>query len=140
MSYNERREARVLAYSCQYMRQKMSLTAPAEALLLAQAPLKPKNRVFAGKLLAAIAQNQEQIDGLIRKHSKNWRLDRMALTLTALLRTAIAEMIIDPQIDRAVVLDEAIEICKAYVGAESSSLANGILHAVTQELAIKPAN
>ncbi|OGH04765.1 MAG: transcription antitermination factor NusB [Candidatus Lambdaproteobacteria bacterium RIFOXYD1_FULL_56_27] len=130
----DRRQARTLAFLCQYQRQRLPGIAPAEEMLMSSTRIKPKNLEFAQNLLATVLSRQEEIDRLIQKHSSNWKQSRLLEPLNALLRVSIAELLAVEEVDDKVVFNEAIEICRAYVGEKSIKLLNGILHAVSQEV------
>lgn len=134
MPLKERRAARVLAFNCQYQRQKLGPSPPAESLLFETSPLSTKNREFARSLLAQVKSNQAEIDRLISNNSKNWKQSRLLETLNALLRISIAELMLPGETDPKVVFNEAIEICRGYVGERSVKLLNGILNAVAKEI------
>jgi len=134
MTQDQRRQARVLAFSCQYQRQKLGYRVESEALLFETANLSSKNLEFAKTLVLSIEQQQDEIDRLIGTHSRSWKQSRLLESLNALLRVSIAELLSFPQTDTNVILNESIEICRGYVGERSIKLFNGILHAVSKEV------
>ncbi|MDT8447940.1 MAG: transcription antitermination factor NusB [bacterium] len=134
MPHHERRIARVLAFNCQYQRQRLGQNPPAEALLLETSQLSAKNLEFTRNLLSQVQAKQSEIDQLIGRHSKNWKQSRLLETLNALLRISIAELMLPGETDTKVVFNEAIEICRNFVGERSVKLLNGILNAVSLEL------
>ena len=91
------------------------------------------NREFAKFLFLRYLENQSQVDGLIRRHSQNWRLERMAVVDRNILRMAVSELLYTDT-PRVVVIDEAIEIARRFSTEYSSEFVNGILDAIQQEL------
>lgn len=96
-------------------------------------------REYGTWIVERILENGEAIDGTIQAASKNWRLARMAVVDRNILRIAVAELLYEPTLVPAIVMDEAIEIAKRYSGEESAVFVNGVLDAVVRGLAAKPA-
>lgn len=88
-------------------------------------------------IVERILENGETVDRTIQSASKNWRLARMAVVDRNILRIAVAELLYEPTLVPAIVMDEAIEIAKRYSGEESAVFVNGVLDAVVRRLAAK---
>ncbi len=84
---------------------------------------------FAEYLIKNTIIHQEEIDVLIRQHSKNWSIGRLAVTDKTLLRIGIYEILFT-ETPAAIVMDEIIEIAKRYCSENSSKFINGVLNAV----------
>jgi N utilization substance protein B len=97
----------------------------------------PEARGFAEKLVRGVRQHQSELDGLIQKASKNWRLERMARVDRNLLRLALYELKYADDVPAKVAINEAIEIAKRFGTAESSAFVNGILDRCREELGKK---
>lgn len=85
---------------------------------------------YAVELARGCHDNIDRIDYALTSVSKNWSLYRMPGTDRNLLRLAVYEMRFltgDEAIDDAVVINEAVEIAKAYGTDESSRFVNGVL-------------
>src|SRR5579875_617684 len=93
-----------------------------------------ETRGFADDLFRVATRREDEVDGLIQKHAKNWRLERMPAVDRNLLRTAVAEMIGFPKTPAPIVINEALEIAKRYAAPESLQFLNGVLDAVGREL------
>lgn len=95
-----------------------------------QARSNDENRAFFEKLIRGVATHVPQIDEILEKKLDNWKLERVEKVDLALLRVAIFEMLYyegpDPA-DKAVVINEAIEIAKKFGNPKSSGFINGIL-------------
>ena len=89
---------------------------------------------FAEDLVNGATDNQAEIDDIIQRASKNWRLDRMARVDRNLLRLATYELRFHPDVPAKVVINEAIEVAKRYGTAESPAFVNGLLDRISQEL------
>ena len=90
---------------------------------------------YARQLLEGISGRQEAIDGLIRAHSHNWRLERMSPVDRNILRIAAYEMAHCADVPASVAINEALEIAKRYSTEDAVPFINGILDAVQGGLA-----
>ena len=133
MSKSSRRKARILAYQIIYNRQKLGVQSEGEALHSAFTRLSDEHRQFSQNLIDTTWRNLETIDHSIQTHLINWKQSRISLSLNALLRICICELLFYPDTDGKIVLNEAIEICKNFVDDRATSILNGVLHAVWQE-------
>lgn len=82
---------------------------------------------YARELVAGTLARREEIDALIVSQAENWRLERMPAVDRNILRLAVYELLAEPEVPKIVVLDEAIELSKAYGSEQSSSFVNGLL-------------
>jgi N utilization substance protein B len=97
----------------------------------------PEARVFAEQLVRGVREHQAELDALIQKASKNWRLERMARVDRNLLRLALYELKFAEDVPAKVAINEAIEIAKRFGTAESGAFVNGILDRCKDELGKK---
>jgi N utilization substance protein B len=91
-------------------------------------------REYGTWIVETIRGHGPEIDGAIQAASKNWRLARMAVVDRNILRIAVCELLYEPALVPAIVMDEAIEIAKRYSGEESAVFVNGVLDAVDRRL------
>lgn len=94
----------------------------------------PEGRAYADELVQGVAQHIERVDELIRRASTNWRLERMARVDRNLLRMATYELLMQQQVPRAVILDEAVELAKLFGSEDSSAFVNGVLDHIAEQL------
>jgi N utilization substance protein B len=94
-------------------------------------------REYGTWIVESILAHGEAIDKAIQSASKNWRLARMAVVDRNILRIAVCELLYEPTLDPAIVMDEAIEIAKRYSGEESARFVNGVLDAVGRHIRTK---
>jgi N utilization substance protein B len=97
-------------------------------------PVEAEVRGFAEDLFRVATVRQAEIDELILKNSKNWRIERMAAVDRNLLRMAIGEMLGFKSTPFPVVINEALEIARRYSAPESINFLNGLLDAVAHSL------
>ena len=95
---------------------------------------------FTRALAHATSDNQEELDEHIARNARGWALDRIAPLEHAILRVALLEMLhpdlveADHPIPAEGAIDEAVEITKAFCGADAPGFVNGILGAVLREV------
>jgi N utilization substance protein B len=80
-----------------------------------------------------IAMDKENLH-LIDELTKNWELDRIARMDIILMKMAITELQVFPNIPKKVTLNEYIEISKFYSTPKSSGFINGILDKAVEQL------
>jgi transcription antitermination factor NusB len=64
----------------------------------------------------------------------HWRLERMSRVDRNLLRLGAWELVARKDVPRAVILDEAVELAKAYGTEESPAFVNGVLNRVADDV------
>ena len=96
---------------------------------------KPEKAIadFAVLLAVNAASHQTEIDNLIQKYAQNWDLDRMAALDRNIIRLGAYEILHHPETPISVVIDEAVEIAKAFSTEESGKFVNGILDRIKKE-------
>ena len=92
------------------------------------------HREFANDLVRGTSQRVEEIDRLIVSRAQNWRLERMAVLDRLVLRLATYELLADVTPPK-VIINEALELARAYSGEEAVAFVNGVLDGVRKELA-----
>ena len=78
-------------------------------------------------LVKGVVENSAQIDALLNKYSKNWKLSRMPVVDRNIMRMATFEFLKCPDIPPSVTINEAVEIGKNYGTRDSGSFINGVL-------------
>ncbi len=68
-----------------------------------------------------------EVDKYIAKAAPDWPLEKVAKIDLAVLRLAVFEIVIDNKEPVKVIIDEAVEIAKAFGNEKSSSFINGVL-------------
>jgi len=92
------------------------------------------DRTWANALVAGTIQRVTEIDDLIAKHLKNWRLERVAVIDRLVMRLAIYELLTETETPSKVVINEALELARTFSGEEPVPLINGVLDAVRKTL------
>lgn len=88
---------------------------------------------YARTLVSGTVEKVEEIDALIAGQADNWRLSRMPVVDRNVLRLAIYELIVEEDIPKLVVVDEAIELAKRFGSENSSRFVNGLLDGLLKQ-------
>lgn len=89
---------------------------------------------FLDRLFADVIKHNDFLEELIQKRTKNWDVERIALTDRVILKLSLVEMMNSPSIPVKVSINEAIEISKTYSTPKSKQFINGVLDVVSNEL------
>jgi N utilization substance protein B len=92
------------------------------------------DRDFAKDLLRKSIINHDELLELIKEHSKNWDLDRIAFMDILIMQLAATEFLYFPSIPTKVSLNEYIELSKYYSTEKSRNFINGILDKTLKDL------
>jgi N utilization substance protein B len=95
-------------------------------------------RRWANTLVAGTIQRVTEIDELIARHLKNWRIERVAVIDRLVMRLAIFEMLTEADTPPKVVINEALELARTFTTEESVKFINGMLDAIRKKLPVNP--
>jgi transcription antitermination protein NusB len=93
---------------------------------------------FTVRLIRGIERTRPELDGLIRQHARDWRLERMPVVDRNLLRIGLYEILHDPDVPTAVAIAEAVELAKELSTDDSGRFVNGVLATIAGEHAPRP--
>ena len=86
-----------------------------------------EGRSYADGAVRGVLAERPRIDEHLIKASANWRLERMNPIARNVLRLGTWELLSRPDVPRAVIIDESVEVAKRYGGTETASFVNGVL-------------
>jgi len=86
------------------------------------------------ELLAQVEASRTEADRRIAAAAVGWPLERMAVVDRLVLRLAVAELLDPDGPPVAVVIDEAVELAKAYSTEQSGGFVNGILATIATDV------
>ncbi len=98
------------------------------AAVLADLPVAPDR--YAAALVTGVGRRLSEIDALIADAASGWRLERMPAVDRQLLRLAVYELLERSEVPVAVILDEAVELAKAFSTEDSGRFVNGVLSSI----------
>ena len=102
--------------------------------ILEEKKIRNKQRDFAMTLFEGVMDNLEKIDAGVVKHLKDWDFERLGAIERATLRLGCYEILYN-DLDDAVIINEAIEITKAFAAEQSPKFINGVLDAISKDKA-----
>ena len=94
----------------------------------------PEGKPYADTIVRGVAEHMKELDARVEQAAKNWRLERMTRVDRNVLRLAAWELSYNAEVPRAVVLDESVELAKAFGSDDSPAFVNGVLNRVADEL------
>jgi N utilization substance protein B len=97
----------------------------------------PEGRDYADAAVRGIDETVAELDKAIASASAHWRVERMARVDRNVLRLGTWELMFRPDVPRAVILDEAVELAKSFGTDESSAFVNGVLDRIAESLGRK---
>ncbi len=130
-----RRKGRVLALQVLY---EIDLTGHPwrEALQMwAEAPRLARRVVaLATQYVGGVLEHLEELDELVRRFAPTWPVSQLAVVDRNILRLALYELCLAATAPPKVVINEAVELAKAYGGDTAPRLINGVLGSVLAEV------
>jgi N utilization substance protein B len=100
--------------------------------ILEEKKIRNKQKDFALTLYEGVMNNITPVDEAIIKHLKDWDFTRLGAIERATLRLATYEILYG-ELDSAVVINEAVEITKAFGTEQSPKFINGVLDAISKD-------
>lgn len=86
-----------------------------------------KQMEYIRKAVTGVYEHRDELDRIIEKYSKGWKIHRISKTAAAILRVAIYEMLYMEDVPVGAAINEAVELAKGYEEKETVSFINGIL-------------
>lgn len=85
---------------------------------------------FIIKLVKGVIHEQDQLDATLQPVAPEWPIDQIARMDRLVLRLGLYELLHEPSVPPKVVINEAVELAKAFGGENSSKFVNGVLGTV----------
>lgn len=82
---------------------------------------------YCKKVVGLAIENVSEIDDVIAKYLKGWKIERVSKVALAALRLAVAEILYFDDIPESVSVNEAVELIKKYATEQDASYSNGVL-------------
>lgn len=125
----DRRRSRELALQVLYQMEHGQADAEAALSLFAENFAAPGRLMpYARELVEGITSRRREIDELLGRASRRWRVERMSQVDRNILRMACYEMLLaeDP-LPPKVAINEAVELAKRFSSDDSPSFVNAVL-------------
>lgn len=88
---------------------------------------------FIRELVRGVLQRREELDGILQPVAPEWPIDQIARMDRVVLRMGLYELLHDKDVPPKVVINEAVELAKAFGGENSSKFVNGVLGTVLRQ-------
>ena len=89
-----------------------------------------EDRDFIVKLVKGVIKEQDELDTTLQPVAPEWPIDQIARMDRLVLRLGLYELLHEPSVPPKVVINEAVELAKAFGGENSSKFVNGVLGTV----------
>lgn len=82
---------------------------------------------FVKTVVKGVLEHQKDIDAILQPIAPEWPISQIARVDRAVLRLALFELLFGDETPPKVVINEAVELAKAFGGDNSSKFINGVL-------------
>lgn len=93
-----------------------------------------KAHPFFLTLVSGVLEAKAEIDALIERFSKNWKIQRMPCVDRNVMRIAVYELLYCEDIPPKVSINEAVDVGKKFGTEESGAFINGIMDSIRDAL------
>ena len=134
-----RRDSRCLAFQLLYAWDRFDYDIPLENIIgnfEKGFGIKIPKDSIAVQMVKGATEKSEELDELIKPLLQNWKIERIGCCTKLILRLALWELM-QPDSIPSVVINEAIELAKAFAEQDAHKFVNGILDKAYQILSEK---
>lgn len=91
------------------------------------------DQAFIKDLVLGVSAKEVELDALLQPIAPEWPIDQIARMDRLVLRIGLYELLYEADIPPKVVINEAVELAKAFGGDNSSKFINGVLGTVLKQ-------
>lgn len=91
------------------------------------------DKSFVEELVRGVADNEKALDAELQPIAPEWPIDQIARMDRVVLRMGLYELTHQEDVPPKVVINEAVELAKAFGGENSSKFVNGVLGTVMRQ-------
>lgn len=95
------------------------------------------DRSFIKSLTTGVSEHAEELDELLQPLAQQWPISQIARMDRIILRIGSYELVYGKDIPPKVVINEAVELAKAFGGDNSSKFINGVLGTLLKDIEAK---
>jgi N utilization substance protein B len=96
--------------------------------------LAPADQPYFAGIVRGVVDQQTGVDrAIVKRLSKDWRLERIDATLRAILRAGAFELMRCPEAPTEVVIDEYVEVAKCFFNGPEPGFVNGALDGIARD-------
>jgi transcription antitermination protein NusB len=97
-------------------------------------PLSADASSFAASLAEGVIAHVAELDPLISEAAAHWRIERMNVLDRLVMRLAVYEFLHQPDTPATVIINEALELARAFSSEEAVPFVNGVLDGIRRRL------
>lgn len=98
-------------------------------------PLAEADEAYFADVVRGVIHSQREIDASVKARlASNWRMERLDATLRALLRCGAWELAHKTDVPREIVIDEYVELAKAFFDEAEAKFVNAALDGVARDV------
>lgn len=91
------------------------------------------DKAFIEQLVHGVDEKSQELDDVIRPLAPEWPIEQIARMDRIILRIGVWELLFELEVPPKVVINEAVELAKAFGGENSSKFINGVLGSVLRQ-------
>ncbi len=91
------------------------------------------DKEFIKKLVDGVTKNEKKLDAELQPVAPEWPIDQIARMDRVVLHIGLYELLYEENVPPKVVINEAVELAKAFGGDNSSKFINGVLGTVLRQ-------
>ena len=100
--------------------------------ILEEGKIRNKQKEFSDTLFQGTIDNLEMLDAKINEHLDDWDYDGIGKVEKAIMRLGAYEILV-AKTDKAIIINEAVELAKELADEKSPQFINGVLDALDKE-------
>ena len=100
--------------------------------ILEEGKIRNKQKEFSDTLFQGTIENLDMLDVQIKEHLKDWDYDGIGKVEKAIMRLGAYEILV-AKTDKAIIINEAVELAKELADEKSPQFINGVLDALDRE-------
>ncbi|GIU00816.1 N utilization substance protein B [Sulfurovum sp. TSL6] len=100
--------------------------------ILEEGKIRNKQKAFSDTLFQGTIENLEMLDAKIKEHLKDWDYEGIGKVEKAIMRLGAYEILV-AKTDKAIIINEAVELAKELADEKSPQFINGVLDALDKE-------
>jgi len=89
---------------------------------------------FVDRLVKGVIKHQQELDDILQPIAPEWPIDQISRMDRVVLRMGLYELKYEPETPPKVIINEAVELAKAFGGDNSSKFINGVLGTAYRQL------
>ncbi|HVS58473.1 MAG TPA: transcription antitermination factor NusB [Candidatus Saccharimonadales bacterium] len=96
------------------------------------------DKAFVKRLVDGVSKDAKKLDDTLQPVAPEWPIDKIARMDKIVLRIGLYELLHEDDVPPKVVINEAVELAKAFGGENSSKFVNGVLGTILRQRTGEP--